>query len=103
MKQIRLFFEKEIFDGLINQEKLEKKIAAFLEFANAQIKAFDIKTGEKKRVAFNDAVIISFTKDGVKIPVLIKSPRFINGKYVAKSIIYGSYDPISKKPMFFLE
>ena len=95
---IKYLLASEINKGLINQERLEEKIAAFLELVNKEIKAFDVKSGEKRRLSFDDAVQVSFNRNGEKIPILIISPRFINGSYVASNIVYGKY--INNKPYF---
>ena len=96
---IRILLGKEIKEGLINQDKLERKIAAFLEFVNSEIKAFDAKSGEKRRLSFNDAVTVSFYKNKKKIPILIISPRFEKSQYVASCILFGAYD-INGQPFF---
>ncbi len=86
-KPIAELFDLEIGSGLVNQDRLEEKVAAFLEFVDGKFQAFDVKTGNQQRLKFNDAVKVSFNNQyGVKKTAFIKSPRFEQGRYVAQSI-----------------
>lgn len=92
---------EEIEKGEINKSRLEEKVAAFLEFVNNDFNAFDAKTGQKNRITFNDAVVVSFNKNKLKIPISILSPRFEKGKYVAKGIKFGIF--IGDKAIFDID
>ena len=94
------FLKPEIDKGEINVERLFTKLEACLSLLNAEMKAFDIKTGKKNRVMFNDSLIFSLIKNGIKIPMLIVSPRFQDGVYKARKIMFGFYDSL-KQPIFF--
>lgn len=93
---IRILLAIEIDQGLVNQDKLEMKVAAFLEMINSKMDAFDPKTGEKVRTKFDDALIVHINKDKKKVPIKIISPRLENGRYVAFNAIFGCYDNFGK-------
>ena len=84
--------KEEIDNGFINKNKLEEKVAAFLEFVNNDFRAFDVKIGEQRRITFEDCVCFSFKKDKNKVSLKVVSPRLTNGEYVCAGIILNNFE-----------
>jgi len=88
MKEIKQAIEHEISLGLINWDKLEKKIHAALNFVDNK---FDVvrDNGQVKQMKLRDA--LTFKYDANRAIMLIK-PRFQNGKLLCTGINRGLYD-----------
>lgn len=77
----------EIENGFVNKNKLEEKIAAFLEFVNLEMKAFDVKNGHEHRIMFEDSLVVSMKKGKETKKIKIVSPRLTKGEYVCSGIL----------------
>ena len=89
MKEIKQILENEITLGLINWDKLEKKIHAALNFVDNKFDVVRDDGGEAKQMRLKDA--ITFKYDVCRAIMLIK-PRFQNGKLMCTGINRGLYD-----------
>lgn len=99
MRKIKDVLSQEIFNGIINWEKLENKIHAAIPLLKEKYTA-NTAEGKPFKATLEDALTFPVIIEGEKKCYKIFKPRFTNGNLYCAGLQCGVYDMISGKPIF---
>jgi hypothetical protein len=99
MKRIKDVLDKEIVDGCVNWEKLEKKIDVAL---NAVDNNFNVvrEDGKSKPLKTEDALTFKVKRKDGEFCYKVISPRTVSGVLFCSGIQIGVYEAVTGKPVF---
>lgn len=99
MMVIKQILDREIKAGLINWNKLEKKIHVLLSMVDNNFESIKEDTGEKIKIKTSDSFTFPVLNDGERICYKIFKPRFRQGLLWCGGIQIGGYD-LKGQPFF---